>query len=190
MRGGSIPLADPRLLITFVGSCNKNPDLPDLVSRYKKLVVAGGFLWIRTLVAIHTLRQTPLAYFAFGWLFLSVCPWFFFGLPTETRMMTFLMPPLLLSSTLGWAQLMNNPLSCIKDSRDLLISLLIVGGLFCIANPACYKQLKDLPVIWRLILSMLLHIGTHCGSDILGPTVAARKPLPYTDWTFFPTNPR
>ena len=145
------PLADPRLLIAFAESLTNKPDLPDLVIRYKQLVVAGGFLWIGTLVAMRALRHASIARFAFGWLFLSVCPRFFFGLSGETRTLTtMLMLPLLLSSTLGWAELMNKPVVRIKDCRGLVIALLLVVGLFCIATPAFYNRLREVPGAWRL----------------------------------------
>lgn len=144
------PLANPQLLINFAGGLDtKNVNIGML--RYKQLLVGGGFLWIGAVVSTRSLSNSSKAFFAFGWLLLSIFPSFIFGVRPETRMLTIMLfPPLLLSSTLGWAELINSPKARLTDKYSLLIAIVLTAGLFCISNQSIYNRLREIPGGWRL----------------------------------------
>lgn len=97
------PLADPQLFYQFMkhlgGGQQGEPT-------YKLVVAVGGSLWIGVIIALVCLRNSM--WLSFAWLLLGVLPlmpsiaW---GLYCQTRMMLFIVPPLLLVSTMGWTVL-------------------------------------------------------------------------------------
>lgn len=142
------PLADPRHYLEFV--LNLTTKSNDGVPGYKLLFVAGGLLWVGTLVCLRWLRQSRLARLGWLWLVLSALPWLpqiILGGPCQTRMMALIIPPLFILSSAGWSLLL-------EHGKWQSIKIAIAGSL-CLAlisQPAVYAWLHGIPGLWRVQL--------------------------------------
>lgn len=141
------PLANPGAFLDFAMSQKGfNVGRTNAVAL---LVVAGGGLWIGFLLSFRAVRSSPAAQFSLSWLFLTFLPWLpsmVLNLPVQTRMLSFVMPPLLLASTLGWAALFETwkkhlPVTAAFALVTILMTL--------ISNPFTYSLSQSLPVVWR-----------------------------------------
>ncbi|MES1999774.1 MAG: hypothetical protein V4446_10710 [Pseudomonadota bacterium] len=115
-----------------------------------ELVIAGGALWIGSLLSLRALRVSSATWFSLGWLFLTFLPWLpamVMGLPAQTRMLTFVMPPLLLASILGWAALFE---TWEQHRVATAAFVLLAVSTALVSNPLTYPLIQSLSVVWRI----------------------------------------
>lgn len=143
------PLADPRHYLEFVSGLiisNSHKGVP----AYQLLFVVGGLLWVGTLASLRWLGQSGLVRLGWLWMVLSAFPWLpqiMLGGPSQTRMMTLLIPPLFLLSSAGWSLLL-------KQGERRPIKIATVGSLclVLVSQPSVYAWLHGIPGLWRVQL--------------------------------------
>ncbi len=139
-------LADPRLILTFAAAHQDTAS--NAVATHKLIIVAGGLLWIGLLLALRFQFRNPLVWFSIFWLVVLLVP--LLGGAHHARYFAIILPPLLLSSTLGWAALIER-ITTSKISRAWLVTLLLgITGLLALSHAETYKLLKTIPGGWRL----------------------------------------
>ena len=153
------PLTDPRLFLEFSKASavffakQAEPNHVDaIIGVGKRIIVAGGLLWVGAALALFMARSSRLFRFGSAWLVLSLVP---AGIAvaesqiTQVRMFTTIMPALLILSTLGWSTLLSM-LGQERAKLKVVIAIAVCVILLAVSQPVSYSLLKSLPGMWRL----------------------------------------
>lgn len=140
------PLADPRHYLRFAASLAQRSS--GGVHAANLVFVAGGMLWLGTLLALRQTARSRAVRFGVLWFLLAGLPsWGLIaaGAEVQTRMLIGIVPPLILLSAAGWS-------SVLRDQRaPVRCTALAMGFAFVLlSRPPVYAWLLEQPGAWRV----------------------------------------
>lgn len=153
------PLADPLLFGKFGevwGNLYGGFKAEILLKDLTVLLVGGGLLWFGALLSLFQVRNSLVLKFGWTWFLISIVPWILRyaaagGAQIEVRMFTLLLPPLFITSTVGWANLAGKLEEGQKWIRWKLVAVIFpISVAVAISHDGPYNWLRDLPGGWRL----------------------------------------
>lgn len=148
------PLANPFNLIRFAESLKAGNVNIGGYPAFPQLFVVCGLLLTGWAISTFLNIKKPVFWLAFAWFFLLILPYLSALINNrilQVRMLSLIMLPLMIGSTLGWATLIErNKIPQQKNQFTLYVLVFISTALFAISQAESYKVLRNLPGGWRL----------------------------------------
>lgn len=148
------PLANPLNIIKFAESLNDSNINMDGYPAFPQLFVAMGLLFIGGAISTFFNINKNLYWLTFIWFILVLLPYISTIINDQrlqVRMLALIMLPLMITSTYGWATLLN-PIKITRSKKQFILYPLvfIVISSLAISHAEPYKILRNLPGGWRL----------------------------------------
>lgn len=147
------PLGSPFVYLAWAGRVSEIWSSESSHYGYIYLVRAGGLLWIGFLIYIAGRKLSIVGEMASIWLVLLIIPWvpwLFQQGPTQTRHYVLVMMPLMIFSSLGWANALKRAETRPAYRRRLWAGLPFVCVLGLISHTYNNQWIRQAPGLWRL----------------------------------------